>query len=218
MSAYWISDDSVADAVELAATLSEAFSETGVWPLLWRYGEDPSNYTVETVDLDAIDAVNVESLLRDGWARFAQQQPDDDVPFGHRLPGLAAQTPREDASAANPFSRVPRDDPYAGRLLLVPCNRPADAISAIGELAWGMPAPLISAVMRSWEERFGAVLVAVEPSHTWMAVQAPPRDPKQALLLAAEYSGFSPFPADRQPNSLIECAATLQRRLASAAG
>jgi len=108
----------------------------------------------EPVDFDAIDGVDVESLLRDGWARFAEHQ--------------------------------------------------------------ATPAPHISAVMRSWEERFGAVLVAVAPSMSWLAVQAPPSDPDQARLLAAEYIGFCPPPQESQPASLKDLAEKFSAQPATA--
>lgn len=209
-SAYWASDEPVDDAADLAATLADAFSRTGVWPLLWRFDDDPAEYMTEPGEPEAIGSIDVEALLRAGSEAFAARDPRGALPVGSRLPSLAAARSRS-SPADNPFTRLPRGDRRA-HLLLVPCNRPADAIAVIGGLACETGGPEISAVMRSWEERFGAVPVAVEPSRSWMAVDDPPENPEQAVLLAGEYCAFCP-PPDGQPRSSIpELAALIGTR------
>jgi hypothetical protein len=77
-------------------------------------------------------------------------------------------------------------------LLLVPCNRPADAITMLGGLAGEVQAPTISAVLRSWEERFFATAYEVAPDLVKLAVEAPPASEEHALLVAAEHMAFCP--------------------------
>ncbi len=92
--------------------------------------------------------------------------------------------------------------------MIVPCNRPADCVALIGGLAVEADTAGISAVIRSWEERFGAVLVAVEPSTATLAVTAPPTTPEQALAVAAERFAFCP-PETVEPGSLQQYASLL---------
>jgi hypothetical protein len=107
----------------------------------------------------------------------------------------------------------------AARLMIVPCNRPADCIALIGGLAVEVDGAEISAVIRSWEERFGAVLVAVEPSLATLAITAPPRAPGQALAAAVEQLAFCP-PETVQPGTLEQLASIVlgEAALPGAAG
>jgi hypothetical protein len=72
--------------------------------------------------------------------------------------------------AEDPFGTLigsfPRDEsPSNGWvLMLVPANRPADAIGITGMQQSGVMSDVaIDAVVRSWEERFGAIVTAVGP-------------------------------------------------------
>jgi hypothetical protein len=77
--------------------------------------------------------------------------------------------------------------------MLVPANRPADAVALIG-----MPqSELISnaavaTVLRSWEERFGAVATAVGPGTVDVMAMRPPRSDEDALRLAVEQVAIAP--------------------------
>ena len=53
---YWVSDERIRGHVELAAEIAQAFSKTGVWPLLWFYDEDPEAYMQQPGDVELIDA------------------------------------------------------------------------------------------------------------------------------------------------------------------
>lgn len=194
VSSCWASDETLADSVALAARLARAFPQTGIWPLLWHHPpEPPWAYLDDETNLTAVDAVDVASLLSQGWSRSAPYWPHDDASFDSALPRLAPPSPLAQASTANPFLRLPDEDPYDAHLMLVPCHRPADAIQASGGLMLETPATWITAVLRSWEERFGAVPVAFTHSQVWLVIQNPPRDDEQALLLAAELAGFNLF-------------------------
>jgi hypothetical protein len=78
----------------------------------------------------------------------------------------------------------------SGRLGLVPATRPADVLAAVG---WQGPAnsstdlgPL-TAVLRSWEDRFDAVVVGVGFDTLTLAVGRPPAGRADALAVAAEH-------------------------------
>ncbi|MFE9428014.1 DUF4253 domain-containing protein [Kitasatospora sp. NPDC006697] len=72
------------------------------------------------------------------------------------------------------------------RLALVPARRSADLPAVLG---WRGQAPtdLLHAQLRSWEERFGAELVALRGGELHLAVARPPQSPEQAELLALEH-------------------------------
>lgn len=188
---YWISDEPLEAAGEAAATIARAFAETGLWPLLWPWDEDPAAYLDQPIEPDRVDRIDVESVLRREWDRLAAHAAGLVEPIGPRFPGLATGAPVDPAATHDPFQLAGLVD-VAARLMIVPCNRPADCVALIGGLAVEVAAAEISAVIRSWEERFGAVLVLAEPSLAVLAVTAPPTTPEQALAVAAERFAFCP--------------------------
>jgi Domain of unknown function (DUF4253) len=207
--AYWVSDDRVSDAVGLAAEIAQSFPQVGVWPLLWLYDEDPEAYMAQPGDAGLIDDVDLEVLLRDRWQSLSLRYPGNESIFGTTPPRLADGSPLVPAPASRPFERLPADT--EARLLLVPSNRPADAITVIGGLDAEMTGPEISAVLRSWEERFGATPVAVQPSLAWLGVASPPRSLDQAARLAAEFNVVSPLPPESQTETLADVAAAMTK-------
>jgi hypothetical protein len=80
------------------------------------------------------------------------------------------------------------------RLGLVRCHRPADAVALIG---WTgainrRDADQVSAVLRSWEERFGAVLAGLGFATMTVLLPHPPSDEAEALPIAAELAALCP--------------------------
>ncbi|MFG1966618.1 DUF4253 domain-containing protein [Nonomuraea sp. NPDC049028] len=101
-----------------------------------------------------------------------------------RDPDTAAALLAESLGAARP------------RLLgLVPATRGADTLTLCG---WTGPlnhtneTEEISAVVRSWEERFGARVVTVGYSTLELSVAAPPTTLEHARQVAAEHEAFAP--------------------------
>lgn len=63
-----------------------------------------------------------------------------------------------------------------------------------------MPSPVgFAAVLRSWEERFGARLFAMRHDKAYLLVERPPCSLAAALPVAAEHFVFCDEPAGRQP-------------------
>jgi hypothetical protein len=185
--AYWGSIEPVPHVERIAAKLASSFAQTGIWPLLWRFDEEPDHYLGGHGDLDAIDRIDVGEILQRSWSQ-TPWPPGSTDPFTD-FPGLAPAAEH----------RSPALDPFAADrtraeacLLLVPCNRPADAITMLGGLAGEVEASVISAVLRSWEERFSAVAYEVAPDLVKLSVTAPPATQKHALLVAAEHMAFCP--------------------------
>ncbi|MGI5128388.1 DUF4253 domain-containing protein [Pseudonocardia sp. CA-107938] len=170
-----------------ASLLHEAAS-TGacpVWVTALNRVEPPDD---PAAAIAAIPDVDPEEFLARHWTRNCPLCGCRD-PFG-TFPGLAPRTrsspnPLETAESAVALQR--------GHLALVPAGRPADVITALG---WTGPANYgadltgLSAVLRSWEDRFGAVLVRVDAATLWLSVASPPRTPHHAERIAAEHFSF----------------------------
>jgi hypothetical protein len=197
--AYWGSVEPVPNVEVVAAQLASSFTETGLWPLLWRFDEEPDAYLGGHGDLDAIGGIDVEDVLRQRWSDTPWPTGSTD-PFT-TFPGLAPAAEHR-PPGLNPFAAAAEEPLGDACLLLVPCNRPADAITMLGGLAGVVDAPNISAVLRSWEERFFAVAYEVAPDLVKLAVAAPPASQEHALLLAAEHMAFCPPDDGGAPGAL----------------
>src|SRR2546427_1748977 len=138
-------------------------------------------------------AHDAAKVIADRWAEAmpSPDETDDEFlatlePFGTRFPGLASAAAGPDNEGA--VERTARET--NGRLGLVAVARPADAVAAIG---WSGPVNhyedvgLLAAVLRSWEDRFAAVVVGIGFDTLTLAVQRPVRDRLTAEALAAEH-------------------------------
>ncbi|GAA2945989.1 DUF4253 domain-containing protein [Streptomyces violaceus] len=135
---------------------------------------------------------DAEEVLAEYWEEYAAE--------GDTWPGPAAPAARDqdpDAVAAGIADALledggPLKDP---RLALVPARRSADIPTAIG---WTGPAnhesdtARVSAVLRSWEDRFGIRVVALGFDHLLVSVAAPPTTLAEAEAVAAEHFAFCP--------------------------
>ncbi|MFJ1756442.1 DUF4253 domain-containing protein [Kitasatospora sp. NPDC088134] len=209
----WMSDGPA--AAELWARLHAECARTGLWPLLldsrglhdgefspWGSGE------LFPERMSSPDTHDVAELLARWWKNGTTIDEDDDVlspedrlavtaPFGRAWPGLApAHRPTADPdTAAVEYARhFAARRPHA-RLGLVAAGSGADALTAAG---WDGPVnhdndtAKFSAVVASWEERFGVRVVAVGPSTLHLSVAAPPASVEEALPVAAEHFAFCP--------------------------
>jgi Domain of unknown function (DUF4253) len=106
--------------------------------------------------------------------------------------------------------RLGTREPLSARLLAVPCNRPADALTAVGFGGIQLRSEDVSAILRSWEDRFGAVVTLLDPGRTVLSVEAPPRTFASALAVAAEHFAAAPDENAGRPGALAERARLLQ--------
>lgn len=96
---------------------------------------------------------------------------------------------------ADQYARVFLSHHPHARLGLVLSTRGADALAEVG---WSGPANYdndtasFSAVVRDWEDRFGARVVAVGFATLHLSVAEPPRTLQNALIVAAEHFAFCP--------------------------
>lgn len=197
--AIWITDERVPAPVFAWWQLVQQFPSTGLWPLLLNALDDgsgrPWDGDFDPSPLDVVDALDPHDVLARGWS--GSLVPIDDpwspgtgplAPFGPEFPGLAPFGPVREVSA---FGLPPGVDMRIG---LVSCMRAADAIALIG---WQgavnvRTAAEVAAVLRTWEDRFGAHLVGLGFATMTLLVTRPPTDDDHALHVAAEVAALCP--------------------------
>lgn len=203
---------------------------TGLWPvLLGRDGrgtrvEDdllpgavPGADGAEAADGTVDGAVDAGDVLARWWAEHTARGPAGDAealrPYGARWPGPAppaAEAGDPDAAAAGVArSLVAHGTLRDPRIALVPARHSGEVPTAIGwtgTLACGDGAAPFGAVLRSWEERFGIRVVALELDVLHLSVPSPPRDLAEALPLAAEHFAFCPAVVRQGPGTLARYA------------
>ncbi|MEN3585135.1 DUF4253 domain-containing protein [Streptomyces sp. ZYX-F-203] len=157
-----------------------------------------------------------EEFLAHSWRRIREEGPEGQTsavrragaagrdglfaPFGPRWPGLAPSARAvadPEAHAVRVAGALVRGDAALRepRLALVPADRAADvpfAIGWAGALDHEDDAGVLSAVLRSWEERFAARLVALSANRMILSVAAPPDTRETAEAVAAEHLAFCP--------------------------
>jgi hypothetical protein len=190
-STLWLTDDVVPGALACWAALAEQFPTTGLWPLLIQ-GIDEAHLL--TMTEAAVDAIDVHELLETGWhdGLVPINNPwapgsGPLAPFGPVFPGLAPAQ-----RATNPEPLVFPDG--QARIGLVSCRRAADAVARAG---WTgainvRSSAEVSAVLRSWEDRFGAILVGLAFATMTLVVTRPPTSDDDALRVAAEVAALCP--------------------------
>ena len=174
-------------------------------------------------DLSAVRAAvgecDVGAVLAERWPGGCVHHPGCLAPFGAVFaglapptPGLALLTPAEVVESAVEEADVPGDP----LLAVVAVTRPADVPAAIGwsgtagsRQPWDDPAAL-SAVLRSWEDRFGAVLVRIGRASIELAVAAPPWERTECQAIAAEHYAFCDDTYTGNPGTLRDYADLLR--------
>lgn len=160
---------------------------------------------------------DAEAVLREALAAYGDDEDDEDdgddegagsADDGWRSTwdGLASGGPVGDAV------KIAAPDTVQ-RLLLVPVTRPADVPAHLGW--WGaanydLSGGDISAVLRSWEDRFGAVLIGMGFDTLTLHAAHPPVEPRQIELVAREQFAFCPDIVDQGVETieaLQECVA-----------
>jgi len=168
-------------------------------------------------------AASAEVARRDPGAVLAERYPIGCIyhpsclaPFGGTFPGLARPAPGLEllAPAEIVEAAVEEADGRGDHLLgVVAVCRPADVPAAVGWLgtagAWDDVAAL-SAVLRSWEDRFGAVLVRMGHACLELAVAAPPWERSECVAIAAEHYAFCDDTYRGNPGTLRDYANLLR--------
>ncbi|MFH8803824.1 DUF4253 domain-containing protein [Streptomyces sp. NPDC017936] len=209
----WLSDGPA--TAELWTRRHAEHTRSGLWPLLLD-SLDPSDAEFRPWGSGEVFPERMSSpaghdpagLLAHWWATYTAADEDEDMldtrrrlavtaPFGQTWPGLAAsrQTAMNPDQLAAEFAQVFLADQPQTRLGLVVAASGAEALTAAGWAGpgnYGNDTAEFSAVVRDWEHRFGARVVAVGFSTLHLSVAAPPVDEHEALLVAAEHFAFCP--------------------------
>ncbi|WP_067887200.1 DUF4253 domain-containing protein [Nocardia vaccinii] len=178
----WVSEQAGPAILRWWEPMFDDHPQTGLYPLLLD----------ETIDIallgtaptaDVIESVPGDQLIREyfdfsgnGWPGFAP---------AHRLavhPGYAA-------------ARLAAEGADTARLALVPSVRSADTPALIGwtgamDYTWDVEK--ISAVLRTWEDRFGIRVVRLGGTTLELSVAAPPSTITEARRITLEHAGFCP--------------------------
>jgi hypothetical protein len=202
----WITDRACHSPGLDWVTLGKQSPRTGLQPFLlsglndrgtlrpWDNGEFS-----EPVDTSRIDGINVAQFLEGWWDGEApgenEYEQDEELqamfaPFGVRFPGLAPMI--DEPLGAELMRRALRQYTRDARIGLVPASRPADVLPRLGwDGACNSRTSLeLAAVLRSWEDRFGARLLEVGFADIRLLVSRPPRTLEAAQAIAAEHFAF----------------------------
>jgi Domain of unknown function (DUF4253) len=195
----WATSEPVPHAGSVWLALHDMQEQTGLVPILLAgLSEHEPDRPWDSGELDGgcglpeVDRLDPADVLASTWADSLD--PEDDspeqaqrvAPFSLRFPGLApgqeeVLSPVELAQAVGSLAPA--------RVGLVRAAHPADVLALVGYNGtanrYGTSAPLV-AVLRSWEQRFGAVLLEVGFDHVRLLVERPPRALPVAQAAAAE--------------------------------
>jgi hypothetical protein len=167
----WSTNGAPQDALGLWSRLAEQFGETGLWPVIVFGPYGTSDWDLEPDEVwQELAETDAETLLRARWK-------------GHGdFPGLG--------HGGEPIAAAPRSAPDSvAALALVPVTRGADVPGLIGWEASWVPGTL-SAVLRSWEDRYGAQLLGLAGANLYLHVRRPPLPGEDRIKAAAELSAF----------------------------
>jgi len=215
----WVSDEPLSLPDQYLHCVRR-FPNSGLWPVLIPPDGRFASAGEDWIDDRAFFRPAVEQIAaRDPAAVLAQWWrgeccgPDCLAPFESTFPGLARRSSRRCdalAAAASKGLLLASVRPY--RLGLVNVEHPADVPAALGWAGagnWTQDVAAISAVLRSWEERFGAVLIVLGFDALQLSVAAAPTTQERAQRTAAEHISFCPDNFRGQPGSLRDLAGGL---------
>ncbi|WP_232838424.1 DUF4253 domain-containing protein [Streptomyces geranii] len=205
----WVSDEFPQDVEELWPRLLSESRRHGLIPFLCL-----PDAMGRPCDLDHVDAVRLEEVLATDFAAYRRRRlplwtdttpapapegvepwPHDPGPPFEQWPGLAPGTPlasegpTPEVAASSVLAGLIGTGPYGLEdccLVLVPASRSSEALALIGWSAKA-PLPLLCALLRSWEDRFGAQVVAAFGSELHVSVARPLVEAEHASRLALEH-------------------------------
>jgi hypothetical protein len=209
MPVTWITDWTQTGAGLKWAELGGKTAETGLQSFLladmtgppgrpWGTPESDGDEVIGTpLDTAAIDWLDAAGILAGYWWADEEEYAEDEefrailAPFGPSFPGLSPAVADEldPELTRRALYQYTRD----ARIGLVPAGRPADVLACLG---WqgavnSRSTADITAVLRSWEDRFGARLLEVGFADIRLLVSRPPSTLETALPIAAEHFAFS---------------------------
>lgn len=199
----WVSDTVVVDIQSLWLRLAGRFDRSGLWPLtsrglggdLRRPWSDPEDLRRLTEPGD-VGSVDIKSFLAKEISSASAATVD--VPVAPITLAQRTQPPQRALPLTGDHL------PQGSLLILVPVSRPADALNALGwthAVNYDISDTELSAVLRSWEDRFGAVLTTVDFDAIEVEVTRPP-GADLAVPVGYEHYGFCPDNIDQGAGTL----------------
>jgi predicted DNA-binding WGR domain protein len=228
----WLTDAAVVDAGGLLYRLRGPSAEMGLVPMLLTgmEGDDTrpwDGHEFSPTDPRRTDHFDAGQVLADMWRQSVSEEDDETLdpvqPFGLEFPGMAAAPV---VSPPSGFGRLfakasdPTDDRAvlatlrSRRIGLVAAKRAADAITALGwsgAVNMHQDPVLMSAVLRSWEDRWVARVVEIGFDALTLTVGISPPDRETALALAAEHFAFCPDNIWQGAGTLVAYAEALRQ-------
>lgn len=192
----WVSNSTVLDIESLWLRLAGRFDRTGLWPLAssdsWSDPQDQA-WRADPADVSAVDARSflAKQVLSSGASAI-------DVPVTPITLNQRTQPPQRALPVTGDQLR------QGSFLLLVPVTRPADTLNALGwthGVNYDITEAELSAVLRSWEDRFGAVVTTVDLASIEVEVTRPP-GADLATAVGYEHYGFCPDNIDQGAGTL----------------
>jgi hypothetical protein len=209
---YWLSDEPAPPGTW--SRFRAGHTEWRLWPLLLRGDDDRGQPEypwqageVFPARMTAADQHDIADEMQHRWRDYTRWEDTDDeflseaeriaitAPFGRDWPGLCPdiglQGPPE--HFADGYAEFLRD--HRTRLGLVAVERGSDTLWVTGwsgPMNWDNDSGVFAAVVRSWEDRFGARVVGLGPDTLQLSIAAPPTTREQALRVAAEHFAFCP--------------------------
>jgi hypothetical protein len=199
LAALWMTADVLEDPAPAWKRLAAGFADSGLWPVLVHdtsseLSGDPWYERRSRRERDMLDA-SPEEL----FAGRLDQSLAADTPFASvellRASGVAARSLRSGSGRRGDAVQATLDRFGAARLGLVPARAPADAVH---RLAWPGAAVAdlsgveLAAMLGSWEQRWGALLVGLDEHALTFAVLRPPTSLEEAIEAAAEHHALYP--------------------------
>jgi hypothetical protein len=192
----WVSSAIVEEVGAVWFDLAKRFDHHGLWPLVLDTLDGDETRPWDSAELDpqlSVDPAthDAAAVLVELWDTCVPDSGEIDelAPYGRAFPGLAA------ATTGGP-TEIDDDVLGAdGRLGLVATTRPADVPTIVGwtgPLNYESDMGKLSAIMRSWEDRFGAYLIGLGFDTMTFIVERPPTSLEHATAIAAEHFAFCP--------------------------
>lgn len=196
----WVSSRPVDNAPALWKQLAGGFSESGLWPVLLPaaseerapWFEQRARRERDSLDATASElfAARLEGSLRDSPLRSTSMIVASAVARGELRRGSGRRTD----ALGRAFEHL-----GPSRIALVGVRRPAEVVHRTawpGTVAAGITGAELAELVASWEERYGALLVAMSPTQLSFAVLRPPATFEEAVEVAAEHHATCPDEAE----------------------
>lgn len=184
----WVTDHVVSGPGRVWSALRDLHADTGLIPVLFDPRDSSRSFHfMRVVDPGEIDHVDPAQVLAERWPEDGGMAPN----------GVADLAPAEDIKLPAANLHAVLDSLRPAHIGLVAAARPADVLAAVGWVAFDdlgdhPNGAWIGSVLRSFEDRFGAILLKIGPSaEIRLLVERPPRTLEAARKLAAEHKAFA---------------------------